>query len=141
MSLGCIVLGLGSIFPFQDRDTGLLLSSVSITMNPGICRDGAQAPDANDQPGIVTGNGSEDVAGSEHVGVGVEELLVAGVLLPHAVGEIGQGALGIVVASMAPSGQMADAKRNAEQTVASAIRDVGMAESLRYIAQKPPVGL
>lgn len=129
------------VLQLRDCNAGLLSSSVSIAMNPDILRDGTQAPDADDQPGIVTGDGGKDIADGEHVWVGTEELLVAGVLLPDAVSEIGQGTLGIVVASMGPSSQMADTERDTEQAVASAVEDVRMTESLRDVVQESPVGL
>lgn len=113
-SLSHTVRGLDEILMVLYHNSRLLLSCVSVAMDPGIRREGAQAPDADEQPGIVTGNGGKDVSDSEHVRVGPEEILVAGVLLPDAVGEVHQGELGVVAASMAPSGQLADPERNTE---------------------------
>lgn len=98
--------GLDKILWVLDHDAGLLLGGSSVTVDPVVGREGAQAPDADEQRGVVTGDSGEDVAGGPHVGVGSKELLVARVLLPDVVCEISQSELGVVVASMAPGSQL-----------------------------------
>lgn len=110
-------------------------------MDPAISRKGAQAPDADEEQGIVTSYGGEDVARGEHVRVGVEEALEAGTLLPEAVCETSQCNLRMVIASVAPGGQVVDAEGYTKQAVVGVVQDVGMTASLGHVAQELPVRL